>query len=161
VTFGFRMTEPTPERLERGIKGHDDSMLWWDDNIELLFDVTGKNEGEFYHFIINPNGAVADAKGKDFSWNVKGMKQAIFVGKDFWSMEVYFPYSAFPEAKKPTEGTGIAWYGSFTRHRVADQGLKPKFTAHPDSQREYTRMNTTYAKPSNNLADFAPIKFQE
>jgi hypothetical protein len=161
VTFGFRMTEPTPDRLERGIKGHDDSMLWWDDNIELLFDVTGKNEGEFYHFIINPNGAVADAKGKDFSWNIKGMKQAIFVGKDFWSMEVYFPYSAFPEAKKPTEGTGITWHGSFTRHRVADQGLKPKFTAHPDSQREYTRMNTTYAKPSNNLADFAPIKFQE
>src|SRR5205085_7556853 len=83
VTFGFRMTEPTPERLERGIKGRDDSMAWWDDNIELLFDVTGKNEGEFYHFIVNPNGAVADAKGKDFSRNVKGMKKAVFVGKDF------------------------------------------------------------------------------
>jgi len=161
VTFGFRMTEPTPDRLERGLKGHDDSMLWWDDNVELLFDVTGKNEGEFYHFIVNVNGAVADARGKDFSWNVKGMKRAAHVGKDFWSLEVHFPYSAFPECVKPTQGTGITWHGNFTRHRVADQGLKPKFTAHPDSRREYTRMNTTYAKPSNNLADFAPIRFQE
>ena len=41
--------------------------------------------------------------------------------------------------------------------------IRPAYerTAHPDSRREYTRMNTTYAKPSNNLADFAPIRFQE
>jgi hypothetical protein len=159
ITFGFRMHEPTPERLERTIKGRDDSMAWWDDNVELLFDVTGKNEGEFYHFIINPNGAIADARGKDFSWNAEGVKARAFVGKDFWSLEVYVPYAAFPEAVKP--GTGAAWYGNFTRHRVADQGLKPKFRAHPDSRREYQRMNTTYVVLSNNLADFAPIRFQE
>jgi hypothetical protein len=70
ITFGFDMKEPTPELLERGIKGRDDSMAWWDDNIELLFDLTGKNEREFYHFIINSNNAVADAKGKDFSRNL-------------------------------------------------------------------------------------------
>src|SRR5206468_429944 len=60
VTFGFRMTEPTPDVLERKIKGRDDSLAWWDDNVELLFDVTGRNEGEFYHFILNPNAAVWD-----------------------------------------------------------------------------------------------------
>src|SRR5262249_54224634 len=161
VTFGFRMTEPTPERLERTIKGRDDSMAWWDDNVELLFDVTGKNEGEFYHFIINPNAAVADARGKDFSWNIEGMKTAAFVGKDFWSLEVFVPYSAFPESVKPGTRANVTWFGNFTRHRVADQGLKPKFRAHPESKREYQRMNTTYAVPSNNLNDFAPIKFQE
>lgn len=159
ITIGFRMTEPLPECIERTIKGRDDSMAWWDDNIEMLFDVTGKNEGEFYHFIINPNVAVADAKGKDFSWNIDGLKTQAFVGKDFWSLEVFLPYAAFPEAVKP--GTGGQWYGNFTRHRVADQGLKPKFRSHPDSKREYQRMNTTYAQPSNNLNDFAPIKFQE
>jgi hypothetical protein len=161
VTFGFRMTEPTPDHLERGIKGRDDSMAWWDDNVELLFDVTGKNEGEFYHFIINPNAAIADARGKDFSWNADGVKAAAHVGKDFWSLEVFVPYSAFPEAVKPGSGSNTIWYGNFTRHRVADQGLKPKFRAHPDSKREYQRLNTTYAVPSNNLSDFAPCRFQE
>ena len=85
------------------------------------------------------------------------VKAKAYVGKDFWSLEVYLPYAAFREAARPGSGTNTVWHGNFTRHRVADQGLKPKFTAHPDSRREYTRMNTTYAKPSNNLADFAPI----
>ncbi len=161
VTFGFSMREPTPERLERTIKGRDDSMAWWDDNIELLFDVTGKNEGEFYHLIINPNTAVADAKGRDFSWNSDDVKAAAIEGKDYWSLEVYLPYATFPEAVKPGTSDQPVWYGNFTRHRVADQGLKPKFRAHPDSQREYQRMNTTFAVPSNNLLDFAPIRFQE
>ncbi len=161
ITFGFRMTEPLPDRLERVIKGRDDSMAWWDDNVELLFDVTGKNEGEFYHFIYNPNAAIWDAKGKDFSWNNDAIKAAAHVGKDFWSLEVYVPYSAFPEAVRPGSGTDTAWYGNFTRHRVADQGLKPKFRSHPDSKREYQRLNTTYAGPSNNLSDFALIRFRE
>lgn len=162
VTFGFRLNEPTPDRLERGIKGRDDSMAWWDDNIEMLFDVTGKNEGEFYHFIYNPNAAVADAKGRDFSWNSDAIKAATFIGKDFWSLEVFVPYAAFPEAAKPGSGSNTAWFGNFTRHRVADQGLKPKINmANPDSKREYQRMNTNFAGPSNNLSDFAQIKFVE
>ena len=161
ITFGFRLTEPTPELLERGIKGRDDSMAWWDDNLELLFDVTGKNEGEFYHLIINANNAVADAKGKDFSKDYPQIKSAVFVGQDFWSVEVYVPYAGFPEAAKPGSGTATAWFGNFTRHRVADQGLKPKLNRAGNSAREYQRLNTTYAGPSNNLADFAPIKFLE
>ena len=161
ITFGLRMTEPTPELLERGIKGRDDSMAWWDDNVEMLLDVTGKNEGEFYHLIINANNAVADAKGKDFSKDYPQMKSAVHIGKDFWSMEVYVPYAAFPEVVRPGSGTATAWYGNLTRHRVADQGLKPKVNRAGNSAREYQRLNTTYAGPSNNLSDFAPIKFLE
>lgn len=161
VTFGFHMAEPTPDRLERTIKSRDDSMAWWDDNIELLFDVTGKNLGEFYHIIINPNGAIADAKGKDFSWNIEGLKTKAYTGKDFWSLEVYIPFAAFKEAAVPGTRPNVAWHGNFTRHRVADQGLKPRFMTHPDSKREYQRMNTTYAQPSNNLTDFAALQFVE
>jgi hypothetical protein len=161
VTFGFRMTEPSPDRLERGIKGRDDSMAWWDDNVELLFDVTGKNEGEFYHMIVNANGAIWDARGKDFSWNGDAIKAAAFAGKDYWSLEVFLPYAVFGEAVKPKAGEKTSWFGNFTRHRVADRGLKPKFNSYPDSEREYQRMNTTFAKPSNNLLDFAPIRFVE
>jgi hypothetical protein len=161
ITFGFRMTEPTPELLERGIKGRDDSMAWWDDNVELLFDPTGRNEGDYYQFIINANNAVADAHGRDFSANFPEVKSAVFVGKDFWSMEVFVPYTVFPGTAKPGSGTNTVWYGNFTRHRVADQGLKPKMGRQKNSLREYQRMNTTYAAPSNNLSDFAPIQFRE
>ena len=161
ITFGFRLAEPTPDLLEHGIMGRDDSLAWWDDNIELLFDVTGKNEGEFYHLIINANNAVADARGKDFSKDFPQIKSAVFVGTNFWSMEVYVPYAAFPESAKPGAGSSTAWSGNFTRHRVADQGLKPKLHRAGNSLREYQRLNTTHAGPSNNLADFAPIKFLE
>jgi hypothetical protein len=161
VTFGFRMSEPTPDRLERKINGRDDSLAWWDDNVELLFDVTGDNEGEFYHLIINVNNAVADARGTDFAWNMEGLKTATHVGEDFWSLEVYLPFAAFPATKIPGTGMGAVWSGNFTRHRVADRGLNPTVEALPASQREYQRMNTTYALPSNNLSDFAPIRFVE
>ncbi|MFN0196422.1 MAG: DUF4838 domain-containing protein [Planctomycetaceae bacterium] len=161
ITFGFQMHEPTPDLLERTIKGQDDSMAWWDDNIEMLFDPTGENSGDFYHFIINVNNAVADAHAKDFSQNYPAVKSAVAVGKDSWSLEVYVPYDALSETLKPGSGTNTVWYGNFTRHRVADQGLKPKVGRAQNSLREYQRMNTTYALPSNNLSDFAPIEFRE
>jgi hypothetical protein len=163
ITFGFRMAEPTPELLEMDRQGHDDSNLWWDDNIELLFDVTGKNEGEFYHFIVTPRGTVMDFKGKDVSWNTDKVKFATHVGKDAWSAEVFVPFAAFAEAVKPISGSAsqTQWYGNFTRHRVADKGLESKKKPVEGSVREYTRANTTFAEPSNNLADFAPIQFVE
>lgn len=161
ITFGFHMHEPTPALLERGIKGRDDSMAWWDDNIELLFDLTGKNEGEFYHFIINPNNAISDAKGRDYSQNFPEVKTGAFVGQDFWSVEVFVRYSAFSEAVKPSSGSNMVWHGNFARHRVAEQGKKPKVGSQRNPLREYQRMNTTYASHSDNGADFAPIKFVE
>jgi hypothetical protein len=161
VTFGFHLAEPTPELLERGIKGRDDSLAWWDDNVELLFDPSGKNEGDFFHFIVNPNVAVADADGKDFSQNYDRVKFAAHVAGDHWGLEVFVPYDALPRTAKPGSGTETEWYGNFTRHRVADQGLKPKVGRQQNSLREYQRMNTNYALPSNNLSDFAPLQFVE
>jgi len=74
---------------------------------------------------------------------------------------VFLPYAAFPEARKPGAGKTIAWTGNFTRHRVADKGLKSKKPQIKGSTREYSRMNTTGSKTSDNLADFAEIRFVE
>lgn len=149
VTFLFHMTEPTPELLAMKRKGRDDSNLWWDDNIELLLDVTGKNDGEYYHFIITAAGTIADAKNGDFSWNTDQVKVTTRVGKDSWSALVFVPFAAFPEAVKPLPGSvsDLRWTGNFTRHRIGDR-----------KQQEYSRLNTTFTIPSNNLTDFAPIK---
>jgi hypothetical protein len=147
ISFGFKMEEPTPEKLSRDIKGRDDSLAWWNDNVEIFLDVTGKRTG-YYQFIINPNGAVFDSEGKNTQWTCKELKTKAFTGKDFWSLEVFIPYSAFKDAVIPT--TGVVWYGNFTRHRVCDG--KP---------REYQRLNTTYQPSSNNMMAFGPIKFVE
>jgi hypothetical protein len=153
VTFGFHNTEPNPAALVRAINSRDDSMAWWDDNVEIFIDVTGKKEGEYYQLIINPNCAIADFKLEDATWDAPGAKTKVHIDKDFWSLEVYLPYSAFPEAVKP--GTGVEWFGQFTRHRISDSRQAK------DSPREYTRMNYKFGGPSRNLADFAPIRFVE
>ena len=147
VTFGFHMAEPAPEKLQRDIRGRDDSLAWWNDNVELFLDVIGKRTG-YYQLIVNPNAAVFDAKGRDIAWTCKGLKAAAHVGEDFWSLEVYVPNSAFADLRRP--GTDVEWWGNFTRHRVADK--KP---------REYQRLNTTYEPGSHNMMAFGPIRFVE
>jgi len=149
VTFGFRMAEPTPDKLKRDIQpdSRDASLIWWNDNVEIFLDVAGQRSG-YYQFIVNANGALFDAKGTDTSWTSKGVKAASFVGKDFWTLEVFIPIATFLDAVAP--GTGVQWYGNFTRHRVTDR-----------KRREYQRYNTTYAGPSNDQNAFGPIRFIE
>ncbi len=161
ITFGFHLHEPTPQLLETVNGGHDNGNMWWDDNVELFLDVTGKSEGEFYQFIVNPDVNLWDSKLKDTTWECKGFDAAAHRGKEFWSLEVFLPYAAFPEAAVPGSGTHTVWTGNFTRHRVADQGLKSTKPPQEGSVREYQRMNTTGAKASDNLADFAQIQFIE
>ncbi len=161
ITFGFLLREPTPHLLETDNGGHDNGQMWWDDNVELFLDVTGKSEGEFYQFIVNPETNLWDSKMKDTTWECKGLQAAAHRGKDFWSLEVYLPYDAFPDVSRPGSGTDTAWTGNFTRHRVADNGLKSKKPKQEGSVREYQRMNTTGAATSDNLADFAEIRFIE
>jgi len=161
ITFGLTMTEPTPDRLETVNGGRDDGQMWWDDNIEIFIDVTARNEGEFYQLLINARGQYLDSRRKDATWNCPGFKAACFRGATFWSMEVFIPYAAFPEANIPRSGTPAVWTGNLTRHRVCDRGLKPAAAPIPGSSREYTRMNTTGAPNSDNLADFGEIRFVE
>lgn len=161
ITFGFRMTEPLPDKIIRDIKANDDGNAWWNDNIEVFLDVTGKKEGEYYQFIVNANGAVYDSKIKDASWNAKGLKVSTFLGKDFWSMEVFIPYRTFPEAKRPA--TGVEWSAQFTRHRLirVNQEEGKGIDKKGEMDGEYTRMNMKMGGPSNNLADFGALKFVE
>ncbi len=153
ITFAFFNHEPSPDRLVRKIHSRDDSMAWWDDNVEVFVDVTGQRAGDFYQFIVNPNGAVADLRTKDQTWNMRGEKQGIHVGKDAWSLELYLPYAAFPEMVRP--GTGVSWFGQLTRHRIADS------KENEGSVREYTRMNYTFGGGSANPADFGASRFIE
>lgn len=149
ITFGFHMQEPTPAALRRdiGADSRDAALIWWNDNVEIFLDVTGKRSG-YCQFIINANGALFDSQGKNAEWNAPGVKAAAFIGKDYWDLEVYIPYDSFDNALAP--GTGVEWFGNFTRHRVTDR-----------KNREYLRLSTTYAGPSNDQNAFGPVRFIE
>lgn len=163
LTLAFRMTEPTPDLLEVSHGGHDNGEVWWDDNVEIFLDVTGRNEGDFYQMIVNAEGKTYDTHMKDLAFEWTGAKSAAFRGDGFWSMEVFVPYSVFPNALVPGRATQVVWTGNFTRHRVADHGksFEAKGGPRQGSVREYSRMNTTGSTTSDNLADFAEIRFIE
>jgi len=154
IAFGFHMQEPDPKALHRDIKTHDDSMAWHNDNVEIFLDVSGRNSGDFYQLIINPNRAVWSAWRNDVKWEPKGMEVGVHLGEDFWNVEVYLPYRMFDKPKRP--GTGVKWVGQFTRHRISNgrfgKGNPPK---------EYSRLNFKFGGASRNFADFAPIQFVE
>jgi hypothetical protein len=84
---------------------------------------------------------------------VQGERIAIHVSDKNWTIEVFLPYTAFPDMVRP--GTGVEWFGQVTRHRISDSKQSP------DSTREYSRMNYKFGGGSANLADFAPIVFVE
>ncbi len=149
ITFGFHMLEPTPDKLKRDIgkNSRDEPLIWWNDNVEIFLDVTGQRSS-YYQFIVTANTAILDSNGKDKSWTAQGLKTATHIGKDFWSLEVFVPYSTFKDAVLP--GTGVEWYGNFTRHRVTDK-----------TNIEYQRLSTKLSGPSNDQNAFVPIKFIE
>ena len=117
------------------------------ETVEIFLDVTGERSG-FHQFIVNPNGALYDGKDGDTSWNSTGVKAATQVGEDAWTLEVFIPIATFQDAVAP--GTGVQWFGNFTRHRVTDR-----------KAREYQRLNTTYTGSSSDQNAFGPLRFIE
>jgi hypothetical protein len=156
VTFGLNMSEPNPGALKKEMgANHDDGGLWAQDCIEIFIDPSVAGNGASYQFLITAGGGIFDAKGADVSWNCEGLKQQSYVGKDFWSLEVFVPMSAFPDAKAPN--TGVTWNGQFTRHRLSDCLL-------PDGKEggaETQKLNARNGGWNSNTGDFSPIRFVE
>jgi len=155
VAVAMRMAEPNPKALVRDIKTSDDPLAWHNDNVEVFLDVTGQKEGRYYQFIINPNPAVWDGKDGDATWSAEGMKLAVQVGDDCWTVEMYLPLAALAGGLRP--GTGVAWAGQFTRHRISDG----RTNRSEDNYPEYSRLNFRFGGGSANVADFGMIRFVE
>jgi hypothetical protein len=153
ITFGFKLTEPSPGKLKREVKTNDHGLTYWDDCVELFLDPTGKNLGEFCQFVINANGAVQDLKNGSYAWNAEGVKVATKLGDGFWSMEVFVPYKALGENVR--YGTGVTWYGQITRNRMSDNARGT------ESVRESQKLNAQFTGFNSNLNDFSPLVFRE
>jgi hypothetical protein len=144
IYFSFELAESTPDRLEIGRGSKDSPKIWLDDNVEIFVDVTGKDQGEFYQFMLNSNDMLWDSRIKNSSWDGKGVLTASSKGKDRWSVEIYLPYAAFPNVSTPQAGK-THWAVTFARHRVADTGRtwrKAKKKPAEGSVDEYQRLHT-------------------
>jgi len=84
---------------------------------------------------------------------MNGLKAAVDVGDGYWSMEIFLPFAGFPDFKRTHVGTGVQWYGQFTRHRNQTGKTTGGF--------ENQKLNANFGGFNSNIADFAPIIFRE
>lgn len=84
----------------------DDPDLWRDDCEEIYFDPEAKAVG-YVRFVVNFLGTKYDSRRYDSanideSWNGEGWYYRTSKGKDFWMIEIFFPWSDL--TKKAEEG---------------------------------------------------------
>jgi len=160
VIFGFRMTEPDVKALSKDIHGRDDGHMWHQDCVEVFLNFPGMNPGDCYQFIITAGGAIWDSSPHaGTTWDMEGLEVAVHTdeAEGFWSMEVYMPISSFPEVERL--GTGVEWFGQFTRHRPGNGGKRVGATSGVGHENQ--KMNAQFGGFNSNFGDFAPIIFRE
>lgn len=113
VIFGFKLLEPDVTRIKASFSQHDQD-IYFDDCVEIFLDVEGRRS-KYYQIIANSVGALYDGTAAGKEWNAEGAKAVVHKDKDFWSIEVFVPFSDFPE--KPQVKIGSVWYGNFCRTR--------------------------------------------
>jgi hypothetical protein len=144
VTFGFRLTEPELDKIRAKCTAHD-SDVYSDDCVEMFLDVAGERSG-YSQMVINSLGTVFDRSSESEEWNAEGLTAVAAKDKDYWSLEVYVPFSAFKNC--PTIKIGSVWYGNFTRSRYVG-----KF--------ELQRWNTLFEASNLSFNAFGKLRFVE
>ena len=144
VTFGFRMEEPTPEKIKNSFTKRDQA-IYAEDCVEIFLDSEAERS-DYIQIVVNSIGTIFDARrGIGSTYNIEGIKAAGFIGKDFWSCEVYIPFKALGQQVK----IGTFWFGNFTRSRYAG------------GDSELQRWNTRGTATNHDFGAFGKIKFIE
>ncbi|MCK5844159.1 MAG: hypothetical protein KAG97_05580, partial [Victivallales bacterium] len=99
VYFGIRANETNVSKIKKAVKKEIDSSLWSGDDVEVFID-TNQDRTEYYQFATGPGGAKSDlyfieagntgSAGYNPEW-----KAEAFIGKDFYTVEMFMPYAAF------------------------------------------------------------------
>lgn len=144
VTFGFRLTEPEMDKIKAKCTAHD-SDVYSDDCVEMFLDVTGERAG-YSQLVINSLGTVFDRSSELEEWNAEGLTAVAAKDKDYWSLEVYVPFSAFKNC--PTIKIGSVWYGNFTRTRTVGKV-------------QLQRWNTLFEASNLSFNAFGKLRFVE
>ncbi|MBM4047962.1 MAG: DUF4838 domain-containing protein, partial [Planctomycetes bacterium] len=118
----FECPEPHMDKIVATHNKPDSLDVCLDDDVEVFVDV-GRTRQQYYHFLINPNGTMADravGMGLDahgIGWN-SGAKVAVARAENGWTVELAIPMEAMKAAPKPGEVWG------FNACRVRRGGVK-------------------------------------
>ena len=94
-------------------KPDDDMTLFGGEHIEFQLSPNGAKDRIYYHFAINPAGAVYHAKNKDTKWNPGNFTCKITDFKDYRQFAVELPWQIFGLSEMPSAGT--VWKANFCR----------------------------------------------
>lgn len=106
--------------LKKNITDNDNANLWTDDCAELYFDPEANSIG-FTKFTVNAIGTKADMRRQDAAvtlndWTGSGWLVKNEIGKDFWTIEAFFPWEDLGKQAAP----GDFWMFCHTRYGWAD-----------------------------------------
>ena len=128
IYVAIRCHEPNMARISAGYteSDRDNKFLWGNDCVEVFIS---RKVGVYYQLLLTAGNALLDIKynyktgedgyvlggyseaKSDYSWNCKGVKNAIHKGKDHWSAELSIPLSQIGGATKP----GDVWRVNIAR----------------------------------------------
>lgn len=150
VCYGIWCEEPQMDKARRTAPPCTNN-----ETVEIFFDPSGEGTGKYAQLILDISGgwrSIFEAKGWD------GIRHAVHVGKDFWSAEVFIPFSdvrRFPGAKIPTTAAnGVVWTGNITRMRFGPPAAEKR-------KHEFSRLFTRYHNYNMDPNAFGPLPFRE
>ncbi|MCK5845619.1 MAG: hypothetical protein KAG97_12980, partial [Victivallales bacterium] len=126
VYFGIRANETNTDKIKKAVKKEVDSSLWHGDDVEVFID-TNRDRTEYYQFATGPGGAKSElyfieagntgSAGYNPEWEAEA-----FIGKDFYSVEMFIPYAAF--FKQRLKPGAQDWLISVCRQRLAGKEFR-------------------------------------
>ena len=139
LLLGFLMREPEIDK----IKLH--KTVWRGDSLEVILEYS---PGSVYQFAINSANKIHDGfRVKIPPKRYDYVRRKIFVGKDFWSVEIFVPFGALG-IKLPFDAAKSKWRGNFVRNRVLRNGKIQHF-----------RWNTNFHRSNFDRSAFGRIEF--
>ncbi|MCF7855900.1 MAG: DUF4838 domain-containing protein [Candidatus Pacebacteria bacterium] len=150
LTFGFHMEEPQPQKLATDLGSPDSGLLWSNDCVEIFLDPEKDGIPEFYQWIVSADLRLYDGVGRDYDWDADGVKTARQIGGDFWSLEVFIPFTVFENVERASAAS--EWSGQITRHRS---------NRNKEGADENQRLNYDSGARNSSRVDFCPIRFRE
>ncbi len=147
VVFGFHFSEPLPDKMRAERTAHDQD-VYADDCIEIFIDALGARS-EYVQIIVNSIGTVFDRHSdQGVDWHAEGLRKAIRIGEDAWTLELFVPFEALPGGENPP-AVGTLWYGNFIRSR------------HAAGPWQLTRWSTRHRYSNLDFGAFGRLRFVE
>ena len=141
VYFGIRFDEPDMQKV---IASMNKISIWGSNHVELFISPSG-DSFEFYQFLISINGETV-CNFYSEGGNIKpdryapDWKSAVYLGEDYWSVEIAFPLTAF--YMTPNASWSNRWKLNMCRVRPSTESGSARFYTWSD-------LVTKFLEPEN------------